>query len=66
MELYGTEEYDISGFYYTENTYRCFCLVMGFVSNKKNTEYHQTYTFKVSKTEFSVLFSPHMTDVTTF
>ncbi len=37
MELYGTEEEDISSCGLTCG------LFMGFVDNKKNTEYHQTF-----------------------
>ncbi len=39
MELYGTEEYNISGIGYIS-----LAVHMGFVDKKKKVEYHQTYS----------------------
>lgn len=52
MELYGTEEEQISDSRFTENTLFMigFGLFTGFVDNKKNTEYHQSYPLKWSNT----------------
>lgn len=48
MELYGTEEEQISDSRFTDNTLFMigFGLFTGFVDNKKNTEYHQSYPLK--------------------